>query len=80
MCDPDWCLYRYKLKFDPEGDHSDVQEVLVSKHREALGSFLLDGAILYCAKKGPLEVSPIDKCQITAEFLGDMKPRDERYV
>ncbi|XP_015110738.1 piwi-like protein Siwi [Diachasma alloeum] len=80
LCDPDWDLYRYRVRFEPEEDNYERQKALIEQHRNVIGSYILDGAFLFCTQKPPLEFPPDEEPQITAEYLGDMKPRDHRYV
>lgn len=42
-----WCLYQYRVNFDPEEDRTSTKKGLLSQHRERLGGYLFDGSMLF---------------------------------
>ncbi|XP_011303586.1 protein aubergine [Fopius arisanus] len=80
LCDPNWGLHRYRLKFEPEEDNYERQKALIDQHRNVIGSFILDGPVLLSTHKPPLEFPPGDDHEIIVEYLGDIKPGDHRYL
>lgn len=54
-----WCLYQYRVDFDPEEDRIGTKRGLLSQHRERLGGYLFDGSMLFSGTRFSPEVSLI---------------------
>lgn len=48
---PDWCLYQYRVDFDPEEDRIGTKKGLVRLHKERLGSYIFDGTVLFTSRR-----------------------------
>ncbi|KAL5239162.1 hypothetical protein ACI65C_006572 [Semiaphis heraclei] len=46
-----WCLYQYRVDFDPEEDRISTKRGLLSQHRERLGGYLFDGTMLFSGSR-----------------------------
>lgn len=44
---PKWCLYKYRVDFEPEETRTFVKKGLLRLHREKVGPYIFDGTILY---------------------------------
>lgn len=42
-----WCLYQYRVDFNPEEDRIGTKKGLLAQHRERLGGYLFDGTMLF---------------------------------
>ncbi|XP_025194220.1 piwi-like protein Siwi [Melanaphis sacchari] len=47
----DWCLYQYKVVFNPEEERISTKRGLLAQHRERLGGYLFDGAMLFSGSR-----------------------------
>lgn len=52
-----WCLYQYRVDFNPEEDRIGTKRGLVAQHRERLGGYLFDGTMLFSGTRFDPEVS-----------------------
>ncbi|XP_060846985.1 piwi-like protein Siwi [Rhopalosiphum padi] len=46
-----WCLYQYRVDFNPEEDRIGTKRGLLAQHRERLGGYLFDGTMLFSGKR-----------------------------
>ncbi|CAI6359066.1 unnamed protein product [Macrosiphum euphorbiae] len=46
-----WCLYQYRVDFNPEEDRIGTKKGLLGQHRERLGGYLFDGTMLFSGKR-----------------------------
>jgi aubergine len=46
-----WCLYQYRVDFNPEEDRISTKRALIAQHRERLGGYLFDGTMLFSGKR-----------------------------
>lgn len=44
---PDWCLYKYRVDFEPEETRTFIKKGLLRLHKEIVGAYIFDGTILY---------------------------------
>jgi len=42
-----WCLYQYRVDYNPEEDRISTKRGLLAQHRELLGGYLFDGTMLF---------------------------------
>jgi aubergine-like protein len=52
-----WCLYQYRVDFNPEEDRIGTKRGLLAQHRERLGGYLFDGTMLFSGTRFDPEVS-----------------------
>ncbi|XP_063975996.1 piwi-like protein Siwi isoform X2 [Diachasmimorpha longicaudata] len=84
----DWCLYQYRVDFEPEEDHTMIKKGLVRQCREQLGSYIFDGTVLYTANKFSPENTNLQavrqhdnqQMRITLKLVGDMSRGDPHYL
>ncbi|XP_078036019.1 aubergine [Augochlora pura] len=83
----DWCLYQYRVDFSPEEDRTVVRKGLLRLHKEAVGTYIFDGTVLYTSQrlKDNLELLSVrqsddQKIRITIRFVGDMVKGDQHYL
>ena len=48
---PDWCLYQYRVDFQPEEDRTVIRRALMRVHREKLGAYIFDGTVMFIARR-----------------------------
>ncbi|XP_011300056.1 protein aubergine [Fopius arisanus] len=87
---PDWCLYQYRVDFKPEEDRTIARKGLLRQHRQALGSYIFDGTVLYTTNRltAPDQNMVVhsqrlsDNCiiEITIRLVGDMTKGDPHYL
>ncbi|XP_001949497.1 piwi-like protein Siwi [Acyrthosiphon pisum] len=46
-----WCLYQYRVDFNPEEDRISTKKGLLGQHRERLGGYLFDGTMLFSGSR-----------------------------
>ncbi|XP_060844789.1 piwi-like protein Siwi [Rhopalosiphum padi] len=46
-----WCLYQYRVDFNPEEDSINTKRGLLRQHRERLGGYLFDGTMLFSGSR-----------------------------
>ncbi|XP_050436939.1 piwi-like protein Siwi [Adelges cooleyi] len=46
-----WCLYQYRVDFDPDEDRIFVKRSLLRQHKEKFGGYLFDGTMLFTSVK-----------------------------
>lgn len=46
-----WCLYQYRVDFNPEEDRISTKRGLLAQHRERLGGYLFDGTMLFSGSR-----------------------------
>lgn len=46
-----WCLYQYRVDFEPEEDRIGTKRGLLAQHRDRLGGYLFDGTMLFSGTK-----------------------------
>ncbi|KAL4154233.1 hypothetical protein QTP88_002060 [Uroleucon formosanum] len=46
-----WCLYQYRVAFNPEEDRISTKRGLLAQHRERLGGYLFDGTMLFSGRR-----------------------------
>lgn len=44
---PNWCLYKYRVDFEPEETRTFVKKGLLRLHKERVGAYIFDGTTLY---------------------------------
>ena len=54
---PDWRLYQYHVKFEPEEDRPFIRKQLLKEHKSKIGGYLFDGMILYASERFQENVS-----------------------
>lgn len=52
-----WCLYQYRVDFNPEEDRIAVKRGLLNQHREFLGGYLFDGTMIFSGTRFDAKVS-----------------------
>lgn len=52
-----WCLYQYRVDFDPEEDRISTKKGLLAQHKERFGGYLFDGSMLFTSVKLDPDVS-----------------------
>ncbi|XP_058800453.1 WASH complex subunit 4-like [Phymastichus coffea] len=84
---PDWCLYQYRVDFEPEEDRKVVCKALLRQHKETLGAYIFDGTVLYTTNEypEPLELSSERQSDqqmvlIKLRKVGDMTRGDHHYI
>ncbi|EFN83189.1 Protein piwi [Harpegnathos saltator] len=82
-----WCLYKYRVDFEPEEDRTVVRKGMLKLHKERIGSYIFDGTVLYTTARLPdiLELLSIRKSdevhiKITIRFVGDMSRDDPHHI
>lgn len=45
----DWCLYQYRVDFDPPEERTVIRKGLLKLHKNKLGAYIFDGTVLYTA-------------------------------
>lgn len=43
----DWCLYQYRVDFEPDEERTGIRKKLLSIHREKFGGYIFDGSMLW---------------------------------
>ncbi|XP_025207261.1 piwi-like protein Siwi isoform X1 [Melanaphis sacchari] len=46
-----WCLYQYRVDYNPEEDRISTKKGLLAQHRERLGGYLFDGTMLFSGSR-----------------------------
>jgi len=46
-----WCLYQYRVDFNPEEEVPNIKKGLLAQHRERLGGYLFDGSMLFSGSR-----------------------------
>ncbi|XP_015112810.1 piwi-like protein Siwi [Diachasma alloeum] len=87
---PDWCLYQYRVDFEPEEDRTATRKGLLRQHRQLLGSYIFDGTVLYTSNRfttpGENKVffsrrtTDDENIRITLRLVGDMGRGDPHYL
>ncbi|KAL0122352.1 hypothetical protein PUN28_007227 [Cardiocondyla obscurior] len=83
---PDWCLYKYRVDFEPEEERTFVRKGMVRFKKEEIGAYIFDGSILYATTselnkihwKVPRKSDGIE-IGITMRLVGKMTPDDGYY-
>lgn len=52
-----WCLYQYRVDFNPQEDRIGVTRGLLAQHKALLGGYLFDGTMIFSGTKYDPEVS-----------------------
>jgi len=55
-----WCLYQYRVDFNPEEDRISTKRGLLGQHRERLGGYLFDGTMLFSGSRFDPPVSIVE--------------------
>lgn len=50
---PDWCLYKYRVDFEPEETRTYIRKGLLRLHKERVGVYIFDGTTLYTSCRLP---------------------------
>lgn len=53
MTVPDWCLYKYRVDYEPEETRTVVRKGLLRLHKERVGPYIFDGTVLYSTLRLP---------------------------
>ncbi|XP_063994744.1 piwi-like protein Siwi [Diachasmimorpha longicaudata] len=87
---PDWCLYQYRVDFNPEEDRTIIRKALLRQHRQELGSYIFDGTVLYTSNRFTVpgenkvffcrRTTDDENIQITLRLVGDMARGDPHYL
>lgn len=54
-----WCLYQYKVKFNPEENNISVKRGLLANHKNVLGPYIFDGDLMFSSTKYHSNVSDL---------------------
>lgn len=84
---PDWCLYKYRVDFEPEETRTFIRKGLLRLHKEKVGAYIFDGTILYTSCRLPDKVELVSTRQsddtpikIIIRLVGDMMRDDPHYI
>ncbi|XP_025268827.1 piwi-like protein Siwi [Camponotus floridanus] len=84
---PDWCLYKYRVDFEPEETRTYIKKGLLRLHKEKVGAYIFDGTILYTTCRLPDKVELVSTRQsddmpikIVIRLVGDMMRDDPHYI
>jgi len=50
---PDWCLYKYRVDFEPEEERTYIRKGMLRLHKEKVGPYIFDGTLLYSSTRLP---------------------------
>lgn len=57
ICKRDWCLYQYRVDYEPEVDHMGARKGMLKDHVALIGElYLFDGSMLFTTKRLPNKV------------------------
>ncbi|RLU18053.1 hypothetical protein DMN91_010295 [Ooceraea biroi] len=84
---PDWCLYQYRIDFEPDESRTCVRKGLFRLHKDKIGPYIFDGTILFTTtrfaeKKELMSVRQSDgqQIQIIMRFVGSLQRSDSQYI
>ncbi|XP_014477907.1 PREDICTED: protein aubergine-like [Dinoponera quadriceps] len=84
---PNWCLYKYRVDYEPEEERTVVRKGLLKLHKEKVGPYIFDGTILYTTARLPekLELVSARKSdnahiKISIRLVGDVTQDDPHYI
>lgn len=50
---PNWCLYKYRVDFEPEEERTVVRKGLLRVHQKKIDPYIFDGTVLYTSTRLP---------------------------
>lgn len=50
---PNWCLYKYRVDFEPDEERTYVRKGMLRLHKEKVGPYIFDGTLLYTSTRLP---------------------------
>ncbi|XP_041985328.1 piwi-like protein Siwi [Aricia agestis] len=84
---PGWQLHQYHVDFSPEEDNTAIRKGLLRVHKNTLGGYLFDGAVLYTVNKlhpDPLELYSDrrdgERMRIMIKLTCAVSPGDYHYI
>ncbi|XP_070167826.1 piwi-like protein Siwi [Polyergus mexicanus] len=84
---PDWCLYKYRVDFEPEETRTYIRKGLLRLHKEKVGAYIFDGTTLYTSCRLPDKMELVSTRQsddtpikIIIRLVGDMMRDDSHYI
>ncbi|KAL6255908.1 hypothetical protein P5V15_013149 [Pogonomyrmex californicus] len=84
---PNWCLYKYRVDFEPEETRTFVRKGMLKLHKEKVGAYIFDGTVLYTSSRLPDKMELVTTRQsdnvpikIIICLVGSMSPDDWHYI
>ncbi|XP_017884838.1 piwi-like protein Siwi [Ceratina calcarata] len=84
---PSWCLFQYRVDFEPAEERTVVRKGLVRLHKASLTSYVFDGTVLYTTTRLPASLELISKRQsdnetikISIRLVGELRKGDPHYI
>ncbi|CAL1675441.1 unnamed protein product [Lasius platythorax] len=84
---PNWCLYKYRVDFEPDETRTYIRKGLLRLHKEKVGVYIFDGTLLYTSCRLPDKVELVSTRQsddtpvkIIIRVVGDMVRDDPHYI
>ncbi|XP_072749507.1 piwi-like protein Siwi [Anoplolepis gracilipes] len=84
---PNWCLYKYRVDFEPEETRTFIRKGLLKLHKEKVGAYIFDGTVLYTSRRLADKVELVSTRQsddtpvkIIIRCVGAMVRDDPHYI
>lgn len=84
-CARDWCLYQYRVDYDPEVDHRGARKGMLKDHKDILGNYyVFDGTMCFTTKRLKDKVTEVfstrrsddSKIRIKLTMTNELQPND----
>lgn len=84
-CGRDWCLYQYRVDYDPEVDHRGARKGMLKDHKDILGNYyVFDGTMCFTTKRLKDKVTEVfstrrsddSKVRIKLTMTNELQPND----
>ncbi|XP_077281671.1 piwi-like protein Siwi [Temnothorax americanus] len=83
---PNWCLYKYRVDFEPDEERTHIRKGMLRLHKEKVGPYIFDGTLLYTSTRLPDKMELMSTRQSDNEpikiimcLVGSMSPDDPYY-
>lgn len=84
---PSWCLFQYRVDFEPAEERTVVRKGLLKLHKASLVSYIFDGTVMYTTTRLPAPLELLSKRQsdnaeikIIIRLVGELKKGDHHYI
>ncbi|XP_050528664.1 piwi-like protein Siwi [Daktulosphaira vitifoliae] len=83
-----WCLYQYRVDFDPQEDRLSTKKGLLAQHKDRFGGYLFDGSMLFTSVKLDPDTFDLTSTRryddqmfiLKIKFTNSIEPGDYAYI